>query len=85
MADSPRSELIEERERFVFEMVFSDPVGDKVGFAQQAGSARYSTILCFVGIADVQGDAVAAVLRTHFQVTNKPVGCGVGLTAGAIA
>ncbi len=54
IADSLRRELIEQRESFVFETVFSDPVGDKVAFLKKAAAAGYTTILCFVGIASAE-------------------------------
>ena len=51
LADSLRRELLEQRESFVFETVFSDPVGDKVAFLREADAAGYSVVLCFVGIS----------------------------------
>ena len=35
VADSLRRELVGQRESFAFETVFSDPVGDKLGFLQE--------------------------------------------------
>lgn len=32
VAEKLRDQLVEQRESFVFETVFSDPVGDKLGF-----------------------------------------------------
>ena len=46
-----RNELVNQRESFVFETVFSDPVGDKLEFLWTASQAGYNTILCFIGIA----------------------------------
>ncbi len=51
MADALRRRLVEQRESFVFETVFSDPVGDKLAFLNEAGKAGYRDVLCFVGIA----------------------------------
>lgn len=51
MADLLRRELLGQRESFVFETVFSDPVGDKVAFLKEAAEAGYSVVLCFVGIS----------------------------------
>ena len=51
LADSVRRELVAQRESFVFETVFSDPVGDKVEFLKHAAAAGYTTILCFIGIS----------------------------------
>jgi len=51
VADSIRRELVKQRVSFVFETVFSDPVGDKLTFLKEASEVGYSTILCFIGIA----------------------------------
>ncbi len=46
-----RQELVRQRESFVFETVFSDPVGDKLGFLTEAVQSGYAVVLCFIGIA----------------------------------
>lgn len=51
IAGSIREELQRQRESFVFETVFSDPVGDKLGFLRSAAHAGYTVLLCFVGIS----------------------------------
>lgn len=51
VADALRRELLARRESFVFETVFSDPVGDKLAFLAQAASTGYTVVLCFIGIA----------------------------------
>ena len=51
VADALRRELIQQRESFVFETVFSDPVGDKLAFLQEAIIAGYTVVLCFIGIS----------------------------------
>jgi predicted ABC-type ATPase len=51
VAGAIREELIRQRESFVFETVFSDPVGDKLGFLRTAAEAGYTVLLCFIGIA----------------------------------
>ena len=51
LADALRRDLVRQRESFVFETVFSDPVGEKVAFLKQAAESGYSTILCFIGIS----------------------------------
>ena len=45
-----RPELVRLRESFVLETDFSDPVGDKLTFLQDAASAGYTVVLCFIGI-----------------------------------
>jgi predicted ABC-type ATPase len=46
-----RLELARQRESFIFETVFSDPVGDKLGFLKDAADSGYTVVLCFVGIS----------------------------------
>jgi len=46
-----RQELLRQRESFVFETVFSDPVGDKLEFLKAAAEQGYTVILCFIGIS----------------------------------
>ena len=61
VAGSLRSALVEQGESFVFETVFSDPVGDKLAFLKDAAERGYTVILCFIGIssADVSEQRVA--------------------------
>ena len=61
MADAVRRELVRQRESFVFETVFSDSAGEKLGFLKATAQAGYSTILCFIGIdgPDVSEQRVA--------------------------
>ena len=56
-----RSELVARRESFVFETVFSDPVGEKVAFLAQAASSGYSVVACYIGLdsASTSGERVA--------------------------
>jgi RNA polymerase sigma factor (sigma-70 family) len=60
-ADTIRRELVRQRTSFVFETVFSDPVGDKVAFLQGLEEAGYRVILCFIGIsgADISEQRVS--------------------------
>ena len=50
VASNLRETLLEQGESFVFETVFSDPVGDKVAFLERAGEKGYTVVLCFIGI-----------------------------------
>ena len=52
LAETARREYFDEKKSFVFETVFSDPVGAKLLFLEQAVGAGYQVILCFVGISD---------------------------------
>jgi predicted ABC-type ATPase len=60
VADTVRRELLKQRESFVFETVFSDPVGDKLAFLREAAAAGYTVVLCFIGTsgADVSEQRV---------------------------
>lgn len=49
-ADALRRELVSVRESFIFETVFSDPVGDKVNFLKKAQKAGYTVVLFFIGL-----------------------------------
>ena len=51
IAGAVREELICQRESFVMETVFSDPVGDKLGFLKSAAAAGYTVLLCFIGVS----------------------------------
>ena len=51
LADALRRQLVEQRESFVFETVFSDPVGDKLTFLKEAAAAGHNVVLCFIGIS----------------------------------
>ncbi len=61
VAAAVRGELLRQQESFVFETVFSDPVGDKLGFLRDAVHAGYTVVLCFIGISgpEVSEDRVA--------------------------
>jgi predicted ABC-type ATPase len=45
-----RETLLEQGESFVFETVFSDPVGEKVGLLKRAVGKGFTVVLCFVGL-----------------------------------
>jgi predicted ABC-type ATPase len=51
VTDALRRELLKQGESFVFETVFSDPVGDKLAFLKEAVQAGYTVVLCFIGIS----------------------------------
>lgn len=58
-----REELVRQRESFVFETVFSDPVGDKLAFLKQAVQSGYAVALCFIGIADAETSEQRVAMR----------------------
>jgi predicted ABC-type ATPase len=51
VAEVLRRQLVEQRESFVFETVFSDPVGNKLTFLKEAAATGYNVVLCFIGIS----------------------------------
>ena len=63
VADTLRRELLGQRESFVFETVFSDPVGDKVAFLREAAAAGYSVVLCFIGISSPEISETRVLMR----------------------
>jgi predicted ABC-type ATPase len=65
MIGALRTELVAQRESFIFETVFSDPVRDKLGFLQHAAQSGYAVVLCFIGIAD----AVMSEQRVAMRVS----------------
>jgi len=74
VAGSLRETLLEQGESFVFETVFSDPVGDKVAFLERAGAKGYTVVLCFIGIdgPEVSEQRVAMrVLQGGHDVPSK--------------
>jgi predicted ABC-type ATPase len=50
LAGRLRETLLEQGESFVFETVFSDPVGDKIGALKKASARGYTVVLCFIGV-----------------------------------
>lgn len=50
LAGEVREELIARKQSFIFETVFSDPVGDKIRFLERAAKAGYTVVLLFIGI-----------------------------------
>ena len=63
IAGALRRELVRQRESFVFETVFSDPVGEKLAFLVDAVAAGYNVVLCFIGIADPETSEARVAMR----------------------
>lgn len=62
-ANSFRRQLVEQRESFVFETVFSDPVGDELEFLKSVEEAGYFVLLIFIGIDDPSLSADRVAMR----------------------
>jgi predicted ABC-type ATPase len=63
IAGALRCELVRQRESFVFETVFSDPVGEKLRFLVDAATAGYNVVLCVIGIADPETSEARVAMR----------------------
>jgi predicted ABC-type ATPase len=76
LADSIRHALVDRRESFVFETVFSDPVGDKLAFLKHASEQGYRVMLCFIGssTAEISEERVAVrVLQGGHDVPRQKI------------
>jgi predicted ABC-type ATPase len=69
-----RRELVRQRESFVFETVFSDPVGDKLAFLKQTAQTGYAVVLCFIGISDAKVSEERVAMRVSQGGHDVPVG-----------
>ena len=58
-----RRQLVAMRESFIFETVFSDPVGDKLNFLKEAEEAGYTALLLFIGIPTAQFSDMRVSIR----------------------
>ncbi len=63
LANQLRHELLKRRESFIFETVFSDPVGDKLQFLKDAESSGYTVVLCFIGLANANASSDRVAMR----------------------
>jgi predicted ABC-type ATPase len=74
VADAIRRELVKQRESFVFETVFSDPVGDKRAFLREAVQAGYTVVLCFIGISGPEVSEERVAMRVSQGGHDVPTG-----------
>ena len=58
-----RDAFVRARESFVFETVFSDPVGDKLAFLQESVRSGYTVVLCYIGIDDSETSEQRVAMR----------------------
>lgn len=58
-----RQEFVSQGESFVFETVFSDPVGDKLSFLKNTAQQGYTVVVCFIGIADAARSEERVAMR----------------------
>ena len=72
LADAVRRELIARKESFIFETVFSDPVGDKLAFLLDATGRGYTVVLYFVGIDSAETSRERVEMRVMKGGHNVP-------------
>jgi predicted ABC-type ATPase len=63
VAAAIRKALVDQRESFVFETVFSDPVDDRLSFLEHAAQAGYTVLLCFIGISGAAASEERVAMR----------------------
>ena len=73
VADKLRRELVVQRESFVFETVFSDPVGDKLAFLKDAEKSGYTIVLCFIGVSGPEVSEERVAMRVSQGGHDVPV------------
>jgi len=77
LAEIARRGLFAERKSFIFETVFSDPVGGKLAFLEEAVASGYNVVLCFVGVSDPEKSRRRVAVRVleggHDVPTDKLV------------
>ena len=69
-----RQELVRQQESFVLETVFSDPVGDKLGFLKTAAQSGYTVVLCFIGISGPETSEQRVCMRVSQGGHDVPSG-----------
>ena len=77
LGDAIRRALVGQGESFVFETVFSDPVGDKRRFLQDAVRAGYTVVVYYIGVSSPTVSEERVALRVakggHDVPTDKLV------------
>lgn len=63
LANSVRRAMVARRESFVFETVFSDPVGDKIAFLEDAARDGYVIVLCYIGLSNLNQSVERVAMR----------------------
>jgi predicted ABC-type ATPase len=63
LATALRGALVACGESFVFETVFSDPVGDKVAFLEEAARCGYVVALCYIGLSSPDQSVERVAMR----------------------
>jgi predicted ABC-type ATPase len=65
VASALRRELVNQGESFVFETVFSDPVGDKLAFLKEVAASGYTVVLIFIGVSGPRASEERVSIRVR--------------------
>ena len=63
LAGEIRRQLLAQRESFIFETVFSDPVGDRLKFLKEAEQSGYTAVLFFIGVESAETSDERVAMR----------------------
>ena len=63
IAEQVRKQLVERGESFIFETVFSDPIGEKLAFLRETEGLGHTVVLMFIGIEDTAMSQVRVSIR----------------------
>jgi predicted ABC-type ATPase len=63
LAEAYRQKLVAQRESFIFETVFSDPVGDKLHALRELEASGYTVVLIYIGVAGPDQSASRVAMR----------------------
>lgn len=58
-----RQEMVRQRESFLFETVFSDPVGEKVEFLRRTAESGYRVLLIYIGVSGPRRSRMGVGMR----------------------
>jgi predicted ABC-type ATPase len=72
LANALRRALVDRRESFIFETVFSDPVGDKIAFLEDAAQRGYTVVLCYIGLSNPEQSVERVGMRVSQGGHNVP-------------
>jgi predicted ABC-type ATPase len=63
LADALRRSLVARGESFVFETVFSDPVGERIAFLEDVVKRGYFVVLCYIGLSGADQSLERVAMR----------------------
>lgn len=63
LADALRQTLVRRGESFIFETVFSDPVGEKIALLEETARRGYTVVLCYIGLSSPDQSAERVAIR----------------------